>query len=170
MWGTATTLAGAAKARTDIGANIGADPRQLKIWLVGFCKFGRWVVGPVEDRPPPSRDPEGWEWPGSSGGWGRMGFMADTLHEALVLRHAAEGARVWGGVVYPPGGHSLAIWQAGSQRRLTQDGLLKGLEAFENFGERLTFSSIPAHHSTNRMSARAALSMTSTPRRWRCFP
>ncbi len=58
-----------------------------------------------------------------------MGFMADTLHEALVLRHAAEGARVWGGVVYPPGGHSLAIWQAGSQRRLTQDGLLKGLEA-----------------------------------------
>ena len=129
VWGTATTLAGAAKARTDIGANIGADPRQLKIWLVGFCKFGRWVVGPVEDRPPPSRDPEGWEWPGSSGGWGRMGFMADTLHEALVLRHAAEGARVWGGVVYPPGGHSLAIWQAGSQRRLTQDGLLKGLEA-----------------------------------------
>ena len=83
---SATTLSGAVVARVALGAEMLEDPRCLKIWLVGFCEFGRWVVGPAEDRPPSSRDPGG-------PSFGRMGFMADTLHEALVLRHASVPAR-----------------------------------------------------------------------------
>ena len=92
-----------------IGGDV--DPRLLGIWVVGFCNFGRWVVGPCEDRPPAAGNPHGES-------CGRLGFLADTLHEALVLRHAVEGARVMGS---PPVKDApyLAIWEAGSTRRLS---------------------------------------------------
>ena len=87
------------------------DPRTLGIWVVGFCNYGRWVVGAPEDRPPAAGDHHGKT-------WGRLGFLADTLHEAIVLRHAVEGARVMGDPKVNGGGY-LAIWEAGSTRRLS---------------------------------------------------
>ena len=110
-WAWAPTMRDAVGTRGMVAKGCDVDPRTLGIWVVGFCNYGRWVVGAPEDRPPAAGDHHGKT-------WGRLGFLADTLHEALVLRHAVEGARVMG---VPPltGGSYLAIWEAGSTRRLS---------------------------------------------------
>ena len=102
-----------------VGGDV--DPRLLAIWVSGFCNFGRWVVGPREDRPPRACDSHGES-------CGRLGFLADTLHEALVLRHAVEGARVMGHAPVRDGSY-LAIWEAGSSRRLSVSRFLSVLES-----------------------------------------
>lgn len=103
-----------------VGGDV--DPRSLAIWLTGFCNFGRWVVGPCEDRPPSAGNPHGES-------WGRKGFLADTLHEAIVLRHAVEGARVMGLPPRQDDSPYLAIWEAGSSRRLSLRRFLSVLQS-----------------------------------------
>lgn len=119
-WGWAGTMREAMATRRLAAIGSDVDPRTLGIWVVGFCNYGRWVVGEPEDRPPAAGDDHGET-------WGRLGFLADTLHEAVVLRHAVEGAGVMGSPRVS-GGSYLAIWEAGSTRRLSFRQYLSVLE------------------------------------------
>ena len=90
------------------------DASRLMIWLRGHCAHGLWVVGPDRDAPSPLT-------------WGRMGFMTDTLHEALVARRAIESMLIW-----PP---PLRVWERDSHRRMTTAGIAEVLtgEAMAQF-------------------------------------
>ena len=82
-------------ARHGIGGHNG---QRLMIWLHGHCRVGSWVVGPEADAP-------------SYRTAGCMGFVTDTLHEAIVVRRAIEPTMIWG--------EGLRIWERGSSRRLS---------------------------------------------------